>query len=236
MDSEPTQQAALFRKMAAGYDAAIRVYQPSYEDMLHLSTDLACVAAPARRRCLDYGTGTGAALPRLASGFGEVVAVDPGRAMLDVARGRVREELGDDAARVSFVEGTSASPDVVAGADGRFDAVHCSMVLMFVEGDEAKLTTLHALHRMLAPGGVLVQTEVLADPGEQETFALWRAVMRLRGANDEQVTTAERQIHSVMHRRDASETRALLSAAGFARVTQPYQSLHTAIFVAWSES
>jgi tRNA (cmo5U34)-methyltransferase len=236
MNADSTDPAELFRKMAAGYDAAIRVYQPSYEDMLHLSTDLARVAAPEHDRCLDYGTGTGAALPLLASHFDEVVAVDPGKAMLDVAHARVSRELPDAAARIRFIEGTTASPQWSAMQAGMFDAIHCSLVLMFVEGDDAKLATLRALRSMLRAGGVLVQTELLADAGEQETFALWRAVMRLRGASEEQAATGERQVHSSMHRRDASETRALLGSAGFAQVTQAYQSLHTAIFVAKTRS
>jgi len=149
-----------------------------------------------------------------------------------VARERVSVALGRESSRVAFIEGTTASPEVAALAESSFDAVHCSMVMMFIEAEEAKLATLRALYRVLRPGGVLVQTELLADTGEQETFALWRAIMRLRGASEEQVVTGERQVHSLMHRRDASETQALLRAAGFAQVTQAYQSLHTGIFVA----
>ncbi|MCA9591271.1 MAG: class I SAM-dependent methyltransferase [Myxococcales bacterium] len=232
MTQTPADQAELFRKMAAGYDAAIRVYQPSYDDMLHLSTDLAAACAPGRTRCLDYGCGTGGALAQLCALFDEVVAVDPGRAMLDVARARASQEQGDGAARVRFVEGTTSSAEVAALDDASFDAAHCSMVLMFVEGDEAKLATLRALHRLLRPGAALVQTEVLRDADEDATFELWRAIMRRRGATEEQIATGERQIHALMHRRDAGEIRALLAAAGFAHVTQAYQSLHTAIFVA----
>ena len=43
----------------------------SYDDMLRLSTDFARVLAPGRLRCLDYGTGTGAALPGLLNHFDE---------------------------------------------------------------------------------------------------------------------------------------------------------------------
>ena len=225
---EPADQAALFRKMAAAYDATIRIFQPTYDDMLHLSTDLARAAAPGRARCLDYGSGTGAALPNLLDHFDEVVAMDPSAAMLDVARARV----GVEGSRVGFREGTTMSSEATSLERGSFDAVHCSLVLMFVEGPEAKLATMRVLYDLLRPGGVLVQTEILVEPGEEATFGLWRAIMRQRGADEDQVNTGERQVYSHMHRTSASEARGLLEAAGFTQVTQAYQALHTAIFVA----
>lgn len=42
-------------------------------------------------------------------------------------------------------------------------------------------------------------------------FSLWRGVMSLRGASEDQVATGERQVHSLMHRRSSSEL-ALFSA------------------------
>ena len=214
----------LFRRMASEYDTTIRVFQPSYDDMLRLSTDFARVLAPGRRRCLDYGTGTGAALPGLLNHFDEVVAVDPQPAMLEVARTRVSGQLAASAARVSFVGGDSLSPEIARLPDASFDAAHCSLVLMFVKGGEAK--------RLLRPQGVLVLTELLVQPDDEPRFALWRSLMRQRGADDAQVARGEQQVHSLMHRTSAEETQALLQAAGFTGSLQAYQALHTAIFVA----
>ena len=222
----------LFRRMASEYDTTIRVFQPSYDDMLRLSTDFARVLAPGRLRCLDYGTGTGAALPGLLNHFDEVMAVDPQPAMLEVARARVSSQLAASAARVSFVQGTSQSPAIAALPDASFDAAHCSLVLMFVEGGAAKLATLRLLHRLMRPQGVLVLTELLAQQDDEDRFALWRALMRQRGADAAQVAQGEQQVHSLMHRLSADETRALVEAAGFWGVLQVYQALHTAIFVA----
>ena len=222
----------LFRRMASEYDTTIRVFQPSYDDMLRLSTDFARVLAPGRLRCLDYGTGTGAALPGLLNHFDEVVAVDPQPAMLEVARTRVSGQLAASAARVSFVGGDSLSPEIARLPDASFDAAHCSLVLMFVKGGEAKRETLSVLRRLLRPQGVLVLTELLVQPDDEPRFALWRSLMRQRGADDAQVARGEQQVHSLMHRTSAEETQALLQAAGFTGSLQAYQALHTAIFVA----
>ena len=226
-------QAALFRKLAGGYDAAIREYQPTYEAMLRLSTDLAGTGASERKRCLDYGTGTGGALPLLSLAFDEVVAVDPNEAMLDVARARVASGL-PGAALVSLVEGTVLHGAASVAPDGSFDAVHCSLVLMFVENEPEKLRVLSRFYRLLRPGGVLVLTELLMDPdpaAEARTFAQWRAVMRYRGADDAFIGSAVGQVHGAMHRCTAGRIGELLERVGFQGITRPFQALHTAIFV-----
>lgn len=236
MNNEPASaqsQAELFRKMAADYDFAIRVFQPTYDSMLKLSTDLACTAAPGNARCLDYGTGTGAALPLLACHFDELVAVDPGEAMLALARARVADTVNGDNARVTFVQGTTAS-QAPALAVGTFDAVHCSLVLMFVETEDVKLATLRTLHDALRPGGVLVLTELVCDPQpeeERKVLEHWRSIMRHRGAGEELMDKGERQIHGIMHRRTPEQLLQLLALAGFSEVLPVFQTLHTTMFV-----
>ena len=237
MTQDPTaaaDQAELFRKMAAGYDRAIRVFQPTYDAMLQLSTDLAGAAAPDCARCLDYGTGTGAALPLLIQHFDTLVGMDPGKPMLELARSRVAQELGDRAARVTLIEGTTASQPAMLPPDD-FDAVHCSLVLMFIESNDTKLATLRALHSTLRPGGVLVLTELLrhAQPdAEHETFALWDTIMRQRGADDALATRGVQQVDTLMHRCTEAEVRGLLDAAGFCGTITVFQTLHTFILVA----
>jgi ubiquinone/menaquinone biosynthesis C-methylase UbiE len=223
-------QAELFRKMAAEYDAAIRFFQPTYDDMLRLSTDLAAANAPTRAMCLDYGAGTGGALPHLASLFDEVVAVDPAEAMLDLARARVggQGELG----RVRFIEGTCVSAEVTSLEDGSFDAIHCSLVSMFLKGDDAKLELFGSFRRLLKADGVLVLTDLFVEPAEDSTFALWRTLMQLRGAPEETIAKGVAQVYSHMDRRSSHETRELLHASGFEKVVHAYQALHTGVFVA----
>lgn len=128
----PDDQGEIFRRLAAGYDQAIRRYQVVYDAMLELSTDLACVAAPGKSRCLDFGTGTGAALPLLLRSFDQVVAIEPGKPMIELARNRLSSAADAVGDRVSFIEGTVQSGWASALPEESFDAVHCSLVLMFV--------------------------------------------------------------------------------------------------------
>jgi tRNA (cmo5U34)-methyltransferase len=232
----PAEQAELFRKLADGYDEAIRRYQPTYDAMLRLSTDLACVAAPGRARCLDFGTGTGSALPLLCPLFEEVVAIEPGKAMLDLARRRAKAECNlPNAGRLVFVEGSHTTQQAAAFADDSFDAVHCSLVMMFIREETEKLQILKFFHRILRPGGALVLTELVtsaSETDEQSTFALWRALMRHRGAAEEFVDSAERQVHVAMRRQTPEQLASLLVESGFGRVERPYQALHTLMFLA----
>ena len=232
--SGAADQAELFRQLAAGYDHTIRVFQPTYDAMLLLSADLARAAAPAHASCLDYGTGTGAALPLLAKLFDTLVGMDPGKQMLELARTRVQNELGRNAARVTLIEGTTATrPEVFQPAE--FDAVHWSLVLMFVKDDDAKLATLRKLHSSLRPGGVLVLTEILreAQPAdEQQTFALWNCIMKQRGADATLATRGEQQLDTLMHRCTETQLHALLDAAGFSKAVTAFRTFHTFILVA----
>jgi ubiquinone/menaquinone biosynthesis C-methylase UbiE len=232
----PEDQNELFRRLAAGYDQAIRRYQVAYDAMLALSTDLARIAAPGRSRCLDFGAGTGAALPLLAGAFDEVVAIEPAKPMLELARARVTSGIpGTTAGQVSFIEGTIQSSEAKALADASFDAVHCSLVLMFVATDADKLEVLEFFRRILRVHGSVVVTDIViaADAYVGETcMELWKDIMRYRGADDEFVAAAERQVHATMHRRTPAQLVALLEEAGFREIEQPFNALHTTMVVA----
>lgn len=232
----PEDQVELFRRLAAGYDQSIRRYQVAYDAMLELSTDLARVAAPGKSRCLDFGTGTGAALPLLLRSFDQVVAMEPGKPMLELARSRLSSTAHAVGDRVSFIEGTvqsSLARDLPAAS---FDAIHCSLVLMFIDGDPQKLEVLEFFSRLLRPGGALVLSEiVVADDAETERtrFDRWKEIMRHRGADDDFVTAAGRQVEATMHRRTVDQLSSLLARAGFRDVEQPFRALHTAILLGW---
>ena len=119
---------------------------PTWETRIgphHLwALDLALEDAPAPRRVLDLGTGTGVVALALAERYpkAEVVGIDLSPGMIDEARrklppglaGRVRYEVGDAAA--------------LACPDGRFELVVLSNMIPFY-GE---------LARVVAPGGTLV--------------------------------------------------------------------------------
>ena len=232
----PEDQAELFRGLAASYDQAIRRYQVAYDAMLDLSTDLARVAASGRSRCLDFGTGTGAALPLLLRSFDQVVAIEPGKPMLDLARNRLTSGAGDVVGnRVSFVEGTIQSSAARALPEESFDAVHCSLVLMFVDGDAEKLEVLEFFRRILRPGGALVMTDIVVDPDaatERRCFVQWKDIMRHRGADEDFIAAAERQVDATMHRRTVAQLGSLLEQTGFRDIEQPFRVLHTVMLLA----
>ena len=230
----PADQAELFRRIAAGYDQAIRRYQVAYDAMLELSTDLTRIAAPGKSRCLDFGTGTGAALPLLLRSFGQVVAIDPAKAMLELARNRLSSTADAVGDRVSFIEGTVQSSSAIALPEASFDAVHCSLVLMFVDGDAQKLEVLEFFRQLLRPGGALVLSDIVvaAEAATERTrFERWKEIMSHRGADDEFVTAATRQVDTAMHRRTVDQLLSLLEQAGFRDIEQPFRALHTVILL-----
>ena len=106
---------------------------------------------------------------------------------------------------------------------------------MFVKEGAEKLEVLRFFHELRRPGGALVLTELVAvaDPSrEQGTFALWRALMRHRGAGEDFITATEGQFHAAMHRCTPDQLPALLEEAGCQTIERPYQALHTQLFVA----
>jgi ubiquinone/menaquinone biosynthesis C-methylase UbiE len=167
--------------------------------------------------------------------FDQVVAIEPGKPMLELARSRLasgEDGVGD---RVSFIEGSIQSSAARALPEESFDAVHCSLVLMFVEGDAQKLEVLEFFRRRLRPGGALVLTDIVvaADArAERACFDRWKELMRHRGADEDFVMAAERQVDAAMHRCTSDQLRSLLERAGFRDIAQPFQALHTIMLVA----
>ncbi|HSW44966.1 MAG TPA: metalloregulator ArsR/SmtB family transcription factor, partial [Phycisphaerae bacterium] len=98
----------------------------------------------------DIGTGTGYLLGALANRFNRVIAVDPAKAMLDVAR--QRPEL-KSATNVVFRQG---SLDHLPLGDGEADLAIASLVLHHVEEPEQALAE---LARCLRPAGRLLIIE-----------------------------------------------------------------------------
>jgi ubiquinone/menaquinone biosynthesis C-methylase UbiE len=123
-------------------------------------------------RVLDVGSGAGdvALLAAALVGLtGTVVGVDTNRAVLSVARERVRAA---EMTNISFIEGDINDSPV----DGPFDAIVGRLVLVYQPDPVA---TLRALARLLRPGGVAAFQEFNFNPGSLATFPptpLWQQV------------------------------------------------------------
>jgi ubiquinone/menaquinone biosynthesis C-methylase UbiE len=148
-----------FDERAASYDSG--PLGRMHRDICDRVADLALNLAPAPRRVLDVGAGTGYLLGVLAArlpGAGEFAGVDAAPAMVAAAR----EHAAD--ARLHFRLGTAERlPD----ADGRYDLVVSTTSFDHWADQRAGLAE---CARVLAPGGQLV----LAD---QFSLLLWPTLL-----------------------------------------------------------
>lgn len=151
------------------------------------------VLAPARGRVLEIGFGTGANLPHYPDAVTSLVAVEPSAGLAAVARERLRG--WGRPAEVLELSGSRRLPF----ADASFDAIVLTFVLCSVKRAPELLAE---ARRLLRPGAPLLLAEhVIAGPGLQRRVQravrpLWKLCL---GGCD-----------------PARDTRALLTAAGFA--------------------
>jgi SAM-dependent methyltransferase len=138
-----------FQTAAAHYLAG----RPPYpEELVARTAEL--VGLTRGDRLLDLGCGPGQLAKAFAPFVGEVVAIDPEPAMLDIAR---RTNAG--VANVSVVQGRS---DELGDHHGRFKAVVIARAFHWMDRDQ----TLRTLDGMVEPGGavVLIGEELLKIP------------------------------------------------------------------------
>jgi len=113
------------------------------------------LAARARGRVLEVGSGTGAQLPWYAPGT-DVTALEPDAGM----RGRLVRRAAQAAARVRVVAGVA---EALPFPDDSFDAVVSAFALCTVADPAAALAE---LRRVLVPGGTLLLLEHVHLPWE----------------------------------------------------------------------
>jgi SAM-dependent methyltransferase len=113
-------------------------------------------------RALDVGAGPAVLSGALVGLVAEAVALDPSQALLGHAPAGVRTVLG--------------SAEAMPFADGEFDLVTIVNSLHHV-ADPAR--TLDEMARVLAPAGVIVVQDYLADP-DPERAERWETIERLR--------------------------------------------------------
>ena len=140
-----------FNDRASGYDAGR--HGQLHHEISNRAVDLALATAPAPRRILDVGCGTGYALRQLAQRLpeaAEFTGIDPAPEMIRVAR-----ESGPDD-RITFAAGTA---ERLPAEDGRFDLVISTTSFDHWAGQRAGLAE---CARVLAPGGHLVLTDIFS--------------------------------------------------------------------------
>jgi ubiquinone/menaquinone biosynthesis C-methylase UbiE len=148
-----------FEERAASYESGL--LGQLHRDISGKVADLALSLAPAPRRVLDVGAGTGYLLGLLAArlpGAEELSGVDAAPAMVAVARERATDD------RLRFVQGTA---ERLPASDGHYDLV-LSTTSFDHWADQA--AGLAECARVLAPGGQLV----LAD---QFSLLLWPTLL-----------------------------------------------------------
>jgi len=159
---------------ASDYDAEIRRYFPTYEQMI--DTVVGIVGTLDTPYVIDLGAGTGAlgaaVLDHVPSARVQFLDIDP--AMLEVARARVVRH-GDRAElrRASF-------DDVLPACD----AVIASLSLHHVPELDRKRALYARVHEALRPGGVLLIADITVHetgPAHDHIYDRWAAMMAQSG-------------------------------------------------------
>ncbi len=116
---------------------------------------------PALTRCqvLDFGCGTGLLTEKLARHCAHVLAIDTSEAMIDVLRGKIRDQkITNIDTLVASID--SASETTTPQLSRKFDLITCSSVCGFLPDYPS---TLQALSSLLKPSGLFTQWDWLND-------------------------------------------------------------------------
>ncbi|WP_205965334.1 class I SAM-dependent methyltransferase [Pseudooceanicola onchidii] len=228
-DTRPDAPRVAFDKdMAKGYDARNSALAP-ISDNMHFLIQLALDDLPDTARVLCIGVGTGAeilSLARARPGW-RFVGVDPSSAMLDVCRDRLEAEGLMD--RCELIEGY-----VQDAPSDTFDVVLSVLVAHFIQrADRPAFYT--AIRERVKPGGAYVTAEICQDfdsPDYPVLLENWKRVQARMGATPESLEKLPELLRTNLGVLSPHDTRALLGAAGFTRVTGFYQAVMIRGFIA----
>ncbi|QSB05842.1 class I SAM-dependent methyltransferase [Natronoglycomyces albus] len=151
---EPRQVAAMFDRVAAGYDRTNTVMVAGQDRGWRRATRAALELGPGQR-CLDLGAGTGVSTAELAKSGADVVGVDMSLGMMAEHGDRDVNLVAANALNLPF-------------GDGTFDAVTGSFFIRNVSDVDACLVE---ARRVLKPGGRLVLCEITHPTWQPFRFA-----------------------------------------------------------------
>ena len=213
---------ANFNKMAESYDAQW-ANLGAINDSLHLLMGGVLSSLQAEANILCVGAGTGAEIIYLAQRFPkwQFTAVEPSMGMLDVCRKRLRA--------LNLEKRCSFHPDYLETlpSSNLFDAATSLLVSQFILEEESRLIFFKAIANRLKPGGVLVNSDLSADPSSsnyQSLMQTWLAMLKEGGFSPEKVDgmrNAYGKSVAVIPEHDIAR---LIQCAGFEEPNHFYQA------------
>jgi ubiquinone/menaquinone biosynthesis C-methylase UbiE len=166
-------EAQLLDRVAAAYDTEVEVTARETEISPEEEALLRHHLRPGQR-LLDVGCGAGREAIAFARAGLAVVGIDVAPAMVEVARARAREAG-------LAIELAVGDPLTWPASGARFDAVYFSPgIYAHIPGRDRRVRTLARLRDLLAPGGLIVVSPVLAP--SLRAFSRARLVDALRRA------------------------------------------------------
>ena len=149
--NKPHTDARFWDRIARRYSRKAVPDQAAYETKLQKTESY----LRPDDRVLEIGCGTGTTALHHAPKAGQILATDISARMIDIARDKAR------AAGVDNVRFEVSSIDALDASPGQYDVILAHSILHLVADVPG---TLHQLHRMLKPGGLLISnTQCIAD-------------------------------------------------------------------------
>jgi tRNA (cmo5U34)-methyltransferase len=212
----------IFDQQAATYDQKWSELA-AINGALHLLTGGVLAGLPVRAKVLCVGAGTGAEIVYLARRFPEwrFTAVEPSVPMLEVCRRRV-EELGISARCVFHAGYLESLP-----GDGLFDAATAFLVSQFILERGARAEFFRGIADRLAPGGLLVSSDLagdLAAADGQSLMEVWFRVMKGGGCSTEEMERMREAYGRDVAVLLPAEVREIIIGGGFDAPVQYFQA------------
>ena len=212
-------------EIATEYDKGVRRTLPTYDPMLRLSQTFLRANLEGNVSLLIVGGGGGNEL----KAFGpnnpgwRFTAVDPAKAMLEVAEMKAKQMGIDD--RVEFINGTI----IDVPQESVYDGATCILVLHFIADVSEKLALLKKIRSHLKPGAPFVLVSKIGDPNDsefKELVSLWKNYwLDTTSMSAEKV---ENLMKGTLTESSITEAklRELLSEAGFHRIANFFKTNH----------